>query len=80
MRIGPPTKLHGLTSQRTAIFIFTAVRTRNFIKICVMTEVLVTQMLNNHTVHALAVLGRRAGFLNKLDKLQLRALLYNGLH
>jgi len=45
-----------------------------------MTEVLVTQMLNNHTVHALAVLGRRAGFLNKLDKLQLRALLYNGLH
>jgi len=45
-----------------------------------MKEVLVTQMLNNHIIHALAVLGSRAGFMNKLDKLQLRALLYNGLH
>jgi len=80
MYIGPATKLHGLTSQRTTIFIFTAVRTRNFIKVCVMKEVLVTQMLNNHTVHTLAVLGSRAGFMNKLDKLQLRASLCSGLH
>jgi len=45
-----------------------------------MKEVLVTQMLNNRTIHILAVLGSRAGFMNKLDKLQLRASLYNGLH
>jgi len=80
MRIGPPTNLHALTSQRTTILIFTAVRTRNFIKIRVMKEVLVTQMLNNHTIHTLAVLGSRAGFMNKLDKLQLRASIYNRLH
>jgi len=80
MHVGPPTKLHGLTSQRTTIFIFTALRTRNFIQTCVMKEVLVTQMLNNRTIHILAVLGSRAGFMNKLDKLQLRASLYNGLH
>jgi len=43
-------------------------------------EVLVTQMLNNHTFRTLAVFGSRAGFMNKLDKLQLRASLYNGLH
>jgi len=51
MCIGPPTKLHGLTSQRTTIFIFNAVRTRNFIKICVMKEVLVTQMLTTQFIH-----------------------------
>ena len=45
-----------------------------------MKEVLVTQMLNNHTIHTLAVLGSRAGFMNKLDKLQLRASIYNRLH
>jgi hypothetical protein len=54
MRIGPPTKLPGSTSQWIVLFIFIAVRTRNFRKICVLKEALLTQMLNNHTVHILA--------------------------
>jgi PII-like signaling protein len=42
-------------------------------------EVLVTHMLNNHTIHTLTVLGSRAGFMNKLDKLQHRASFYEGV-
>ena len=45
-----------------------------------MKEVLLTKMLNIHVIHTLAVLGSRAGFMNKLDKVQLRVSLYNWLH
>jgi hypothetical protein len=71
---GSPTKLHGLTSQKTVILIFTAVRVH---KNCVMKEVLLTKMLNNCTIHILAVLCDRAGFMNKLAELQLRVSHYN---